>query len=202
MLRRLKMPRIDNKKFYLSAIKNHGLTARGVNWNSKKSQEIRFDVILNMLPKDLTSVSIADAGCCFGDLYLYMNNNKATPKEYIGIDSLSQMCSIASKRTSKKIVTADICKDTLPFAEYYLCSGAMNVLNTFETHQFIQNCYVACGNAFIFNILHGEKESDTYNYLSTCQIENIAKELKVGHVETKVGYLKNDITVGFFKDIS
>ena len=191
------MPRIDNKKFYLSAIKNHGLSARGVNWNSKESQEIRFDALLDMLPKDLSSLSIADAGCGFGDLYTYMNKN--TPKKYIGIDSLSQMCSIASKKTSQTIIKADICKDTLPFAEYYLCSGAMNVLNSFETHQFIRNCYLACGNAFIFNILHGEKKSDTYNYFSTCQIEDIAKELNVWHVQTRVGYLENDITVGFFK---
>ena len=195
------MPRIDNKKFYLSAIKKHGLTARGVNWSSKESQEIRFDVILDMLPKDLSCVSIVDAGCGFGDLYTYMSKNNKKPKEYTGIDSLTQMCSITSKKTSKKTMTANICKDTLPFAEYYLSSGAMNVLNNFETHQFIRNCYLACGNAFVFNILHGEKKSDTYNYLSTCQIEDIAKELNVWHVETKVGYLKNDITVGFFKDI-
>jgi len=75
----------------------------------------------------------------------------------------------------------------------------MNVLKSFESYQFIRNCFLACGNGFIFNALHGEKESKTYNYLSTCQIETIANELKVGHVEIITDYLESDITVGFFK---
>ena len=30
------MPRIDTRKFYLSAIKKHGVSAKGVNWLSKE----------------------------------------------------------------------------------------------------------------------------------------------------------------------
>ncbi|WP_455757399.1 class I SAM-dependent methyltransferase [Sulfurimonas sp.] len=191
------MPRIDSEKFYTSAIDVHGITAKGVNWTSKETQEIRFDIILDMLPDDINS--LVDAGCGFGDLYTYMNKKNKTPKRYIGIDSLIDMYSIASKNTAQEIIIADITKDKIPFADYYICSGAMNVLNIFETHLFIRNCFLACGNGFIFNILHGEKESETYNYISTCQIENIAKELKVKDVKMKTGYLKNDITVGFFK---
>lgn len=193
------MPRIDSKQFYISAIHKHGTTAKGVNWHSKKNQEIRFDILLGILPQELTSLSIVDAGCGFGDLYTYMKKKKKTPKKYIGIDSLVDMYSIASKKTGCEILIADICKDELPFADYYVCSGAMNVLKSFETYQFIRNCYLACGSGFIFNILHGDKESETYNYISTCQIKQIAKELKVGHVELKSDYLENDITVGFFR---
>lgn len=193
------MPRIDTKQFYISAIKKHGTTAKGLNWHSKKNQEIRFDMILSMLPKKLNTLSIADAGCGFGDFYPYMQKKRQTPKKYIGIDSLVDMYSIASEQTGCEIIIADICKDELPHAQYYVCSGAMNVLRGFETYQFIRNCYLACGNAFIFNILHGDKISQTYNYLSTCQIKTIAKELNVGHVQMKSDYLENDITVGFFK---
>jgi hypothetical protein len=52
---------------------------------------------------------------------------------------------------------------------------------------------------FIFNILHGDKKSPTYNYFSTSQLESIASELNVGHLKIKQGYLEDDITVGFFK---
>ncbi|NCO01987.1 MAG: class I SAM-dependent methyltransferase [Epsilonproteobacteria bacterium] len=190
------MPRIDSEKFYTSAIGKYGITPQGLNWNSKLFQDIRFSVLLEMLPRDLSEITIADAGCGFGDLYHYMQEK---PKEYIGIDSLQIMCEIASEKTSCKIIRADVCKDELPHADYYLCSGAMNVLKSFESYQFIRNCFLACGNGFIFNALHGEKESKTYNYLSTCQIETIAKELKVGHVEIRTDYLESDITVGFFK---
>ncbi len=193
------MPRIDSEKFYTSAIELYGTTARGVNWASKENQQIRFDVILEMLPKDLGSYIMADAGCGFGDLYNYMIKKAKTPKKYIGIDSLSDMYSIASEQTGCEIIIANICKDTIPHANYYVCSGAMNTLTLFETHQFIQNCFLACENGFIFNILHGDKKSETYNYLSTSQLQQIAKKLGVKKVKFRDDYLENDITVGFFK---
>ena len=194
------MPRINSEKFYTSAIEKHGTTAKGVNWISKHNQNIRFDTILEILPTDINSLSIVDAGCGFGDLYTYMSKKKRTPKEYIGIDSLLDMYSIASEKTGCEIIIADITKDELPSADYYVCSGAMNVLNSFETHLFIQNCFSSCRDGFVFNILHGDKESETYNYLTTEQIKQIAVDLGVEAVIIKDDYLKDDITVGFFKE--
>lgn len=194
------MPRIDSQKFYSSAIDKYGTTAKGVNWHSKESQKIRFDVILEMLPQNINSYTVADAGCGFGDLYTYMLKKKKAPKNYIGIDSLPDMYSIASDKTGCEIIIADICKDPLPSADYYICSGAMNVLESFETHLFIRNCYSTCKIGFIFNILHGDKISETYNYLTTAQIEQIADDLEVKTVMMKEGYVKDDITVLFLKN--
>ena len=193
------MPRIDSENFYTSAIEMYGISAKGVNWNSKKSQHIRFKTILEMLPEDLTPFTVADAGCGFGDLFLYMQKKKKLPKIYTGIDSLPDMFEIASQRTGCEIIIADICKDTLPKADYFVCSGAMNVLEKFETYQFIQNCYRASKIGFIFNILYGYKESQTYNYFTQKKIKQIADELNIENVEIKKGYLKNDITVAFLK---
>lgn len=193
------MPRIDSEKFYISAIDVHGVSPRGVNWMSKETQEIRFKVLLDMLPDDISDLTIADAGCGFGDFYLYMVKKKKIPKEYIGIDSLTDMYSIASDRTGCEIVIADICKDELPSADYYVCSGAMNVLNEFETHLFIRNCFEASRYSFIFNILHGTKRSETYNYFTTQQINEIANDLEVEIVKIKNNYLKDDITFAFLK---
>lgn len=193
------MPRINSEMFYKSAIDRHGTSAKGVNWYSKKSQRIRFDMILELLPKNMNDFSVVDAGCGFGDFFFYMQKKKRLPKKYIGIDSLLDMYSIASEKTGEEILMADICRDALPSADYYLCSGAMNVLESFETHLFIRNCYDSCSKGFIFNILHGEKESETYNYFTTAQIEAIAKDLNVKEVVFREGYMEDDITVGFFK---
>lgn len=191
------MPRIDSEKFYTSAIEMHGTSAKGVNWISKETQELRFDIILDMLPK--RPDSLVDAGCGFGDFYHYMKKKKRLPKKYIGIDSLIDMYSIASQNTAQEIIIADITKDKIPHAEYYICSGAMNVLDRFETYLFMRNCFMACGDAFIFNILHGEDKSETYNYFSVSQLESIAKEIGVKKIKMKTDYMDNDITVGFFK---
>ena len=194
------MPKIDDKTFYKTAIERYGITAKGVNWHSKESQKIRFDIILDMLPKDISSYGVADAGCGFGDLYLYMLKKEKKPKEYIGIDSLIDMYSIASDRTGCEIVVADICKDRLPSADYYICSGAMNILESFETHLFIRNCYYASKEGFIFNVLHGDKKSKTYNYMTTKQIKQIAEELGVGKLILRDDYMQDDITALFLKE--
>lgn len=193
------MPRIDNERFYTSAIELYGTSAKGVNWHSKRTQEIRFDIILELLPKNIKDFSVCDAGCGFGDLYLYMLKKKKEPKKYIGIDTVVDMYSIASEKTAQEIIIADITKDTLVDADYYVCSGAMNVLTNFETHLFIQNCYSTCRHGFIFNILYGESESETYNYLTKDEIKDIASSLHVENVVFKEDYLSNDISVGFFK---
>lgn len=191
------MPRIDSEKFYTSAIEVHGTSAKGLNWNSKKSQELRFDIILELLPESVDS--IADAGCGFGDFFTYMRKKNKTPNRYIGIDSITDMYSIASEQTAQEIIIADVCKDEIPRADYYVCSGAMNILNSFETHLFIRNCFNSSKYGFIFNILHGYKESETYNYITKAQIQNIAKQLDVEEIQIRDNYMQNDITVGFFK---
>lgn len=192
------MARVDNEMFYKASIKKYGTTHRGVHWLSLYNQQIRFEILLNMID-DIKNSHIADAGCGFGDLYLYMKKYKKLSKGYVGIDALECMVDEAKKRTKQSIIYADICKDELPLADYYLCSGAMNTLTLFETYLFIQNCYNASKKGFVFNILHGDKNSDTYNYLSSNQIKDIAKKLGVKSVELKSGYLDGDITVAFFK---
>ena len=193
------MPKIDNEKFYTSAIQKYGTTAKGVNWTSSSTQKIRFKIILELLPKNLTTFSLIDAGCGFGDLYTYMQKKTLLPKSYIGIDAIEDMYTIASENTGCEIIIADITQDDIPSADFIVCSGAMNVLDDFETHLFIRNCYESSEIGFIFNILHGEIESQTYNYLTTQEIQDRAKGLGVKNLVFKTGYLEDDITVGFFK---
>jgi len=193
------MPRIDSEKFYTSAINEHGLTARGVNWSSKENQELRFDAILELLPNDLSQTKLVDAGCGFGDFFLYTQKKSIPIKTYIGIDSLVDMYSIASEQTACEIIIADIAKEKIPHAKHYICSGALNVLQKFEAILFIRNCFLACENSFVFNTLHGDIESETYNYFTIREIQKIADDLGVVDIKFISGYIKDDITVGFFK---
>ena len=193
------MPRIDSEKFYKSALKKHGISSCGLNWLSDAHQSIRFEKILELLGDDLTKTVIADAGCGFGDFYLYLQANNLNIKKYIGIDSLQEMCDIATLQTKCEIIHSDIINAQLPLADYYICSGALNILTLFETHLFIQNCYNASTKGFIFNALYGNKESQMYNYLNMHTIESLAKDLHVKNISFTDTYLEHDITVGFFK---
>ena len=193
------MPRIDNEKFYLAALKKHGICSCGLHWASDVHQSLRFDKILTLLGDDLKESTLVDAGCGFGDFYRYLQQNALPVKEYIGIDSLQAMCQIAKEQTACEILHADITQAKLPLADYYICSGALNILTPFETELFIRNCYQSSSKGFIFNALYGDKESNIYNYLNMDTIQSLATRLHVKEMRFEEGYIEHDITIGFYK---
>jgi len=193
------MPRINSETFYKNAIKKHGISAQGVCWISSAHQYIRFEVLSKLLPQKLCNERLCDAGCGFGDFYLYLQMSQNLPKEYIGIDSLTQMCDITKERTKQQTLHTDITKELLPVCDWSVCSGALNILTSYETTAFIQNCYKSVTKGFIFNVLYGGKTSSTYNYLSKTDIQMLAKTLGVREVRFEEEYLDKDITVGFYK---
>ncbi|UCN00464.1 class I SAM-dependent methyltransferase [Sulfurimonas sp. SWIR-19] len=193
------MPRIDSEKFYKAALKQYGATAYGLHWASDAHQSLRFEKILTFLDEDLRNNTLVDAGCGFGDFYSFLHTNGLHVNKYIGIDSLKEMCDIAREKTECEIIRADITKVRLPVADYYICSGALNILTPFETELFIRNCFSSCTKGFVFNALYGDKKSDTYNYITMQTIQSLAKRLHVKRIKFEEGYIKHDITVGFFK---
>lgn len=193
------MPKTDNKTFYLSALKKYGISPRGVHWLNAEKQHLRFDIMSSFLPENLSSYTLIDAGCGFGDLYFYLQKQQKIPQKYIGIDVIEEFCTLAQERTNQKILCHNLIYEHLAREDYVVCSGALNILTPFETHLFLRNCYNSAKIGFVFNALYGEKESATYNFLTKKKIEMIAKTLNVGTVVYKEEYLKNDITVGFFR---
>ncbi|WP_345993043.1 class I SAM-dependent methyltransferase [Sulfurimonas sp. HSL-1716] len=189
------MPRIENEKFYKASLEKHGFTCRALHWNSERNQEIRFKILLSLLKEDITACRIVDVGCGFGDMYGYM---KQKPLRYTGIDVMDEMVKEAKNRTGCEILKLDACTDELPHADYYLCSGAMNILQKFETYQFIRNCYGASEKGFLFNILEGEDESLVYNYFKEKEIRELARQLGA-KIEIRKGYLQKDMSVGMYK---
>lgn len=193
------MSRVDNASFYHASIAEHGLNARGVHWHSRQAQEIRFKQLLALLPSDAKEV--VDAGCGFGDLYWYMSDNQRTSMGYIGLDVLEAMVQEAQIRTAKTIYQCDILNDPLLEGDFYLCSGALNILTRYEAHRFIRRCYDASKRGVIFNFLEGEDLSTTYNYLQKDQIEALGNHLGA-RMEFRYGYYKEDCTAAFYKDRS
>jgi len=194
------MPRIDTRKFYKASLKRYAQTPQGVQWHSKDSQRIRFEMILKMLPKDLHNITLVDAGCGFGDFYIYLQQHNITLKKYIGIDCLDFMCTIAQQNTQQQIIHADITTKTkLPVADFYICSGAMNTLTKFESYLFIRNCFTHAKRGFIFNILYGEATSSSYNYFTQEDIQQLTTSLHVSSFQEAKAYKKNDKTFIFQK---
>ena len=49
-------------------------------------------------------------------------------------------------------------------------------------------------------MLHGEKKSETYNYITTSQIEQMAASLGVEKTVLRDDYMQDDITALFLKE--
>jgi SAM-dependent methyltransferase len=193
---------IKNKTFYAKTFKKYGRTPQGLSWSSPKTQEIRFLVITELLADEIKKSSIVDAGCGFGDLYGFWLERDLIPKSYIGIDSFEEFIKIAQKSFSKTaFLQRDILKDELPLAHWYVASGSLNILSSFETWLFLEKMLVHATKGIVFNFLCGEKQSETFNYNTKQEMESFFVE-KGFTCKMIDGYLENDMSVMIKKDIT
>lgn len=186
---------MNNQNFYKNAYKKHGISAQGLNWSSVKSQRVRFEVITSLLKDELITCSFVDAGCGFGDLYLFWQKCGLHVKSYEGIDSVQSSIDICQERLPKISFTCkDILKDDLPYADWYIASGTLNILSDFQTWLFLENILTYSKRGIVFNILEGNKQSENFNYQKKEDIIAFAKS-KGFTCRLINDYLKNDITV-------
>ncbi len=185
------MAQKNNHEFYKNVVERFGISPKGVHWNSQFTQYKRFEVLTSFIKEEITSSTVVDAGCGFGEYYNYLFDNELKPKEYTGIDCEEQMINKASKRfLNTNFYIKNIIDDDLEKADFYICSGAMNILNEEEVYKFIQKCFDSSNKAFIFNFL----KSDSLNEVSVNQVltfcKNITKQIKI-----RDNYLENDISI-------
>jgi len=185
----------QNNQFYKKAVEEFGISAQGVHWNSKHTQYKRFEILTKFIKKDIINSSIVDVGCGFGEYYKYLELNNKLPKKYIGIDCEEQMITACKKRLPlQNFKIQNILVDALADADYYICSGALNILAIDEAYLFINNCFKASSKGFIFNFL----KSQSFNKLDTNEVINFCKTL-TNNIKTKDNYLNNDFTIFMVK---
>ncbi len=187
------MARINQKNFYQDNYKTYGVSAQGVAWDSDQTQKRRFSAIISCLG-DVKQDTLVDAGCGFGDLYLYLKEKNNLPKTYIGLDLCEPMVREAKVRTGCKIVQKDILSQTIPVADWYVASGSMNLLTRMETHLFIQRCFEKSRKGFVFNLLCGREQEGEFSYWLPHDIMELCRPLGL-KVQIKEGYMDGDFTV-------
>ena len=189
---------LSNHTFYSRAYTKHGVSPQGVNWYSLQTQEIRFDVIATLLKEELSKSSIADAGCGFGDFYLFLQAQDLAPKHYIGIDVMEEFLQVAKKRLLHargcSFTCKNILKEPLPHADWYVCSGALNILSDFNTWLFIEKMLIYARKGVVFNILQGRRDGSNFNYKEKDEMVNFLEEKGLEY-EIIEGYLEKDMTI-------
>jgi len=165
--------REQSRRYYETKLQEHGVSPRGVDWNSKESQDTRFRQLARLL-EDEPTASVLDYGCGFGALaaYLRTRGHRGT---YIGFDISPEMIEAATRFLQMQAgcrFTSD--RDTVTKADYVLASGLFNVkLKTPDeswreyVRTLIEDMRTLSVRGFGFNVLtiHGhpdKQRSDLY----------------------------------------
>ncbi len=193
---------IYNKRF-----NNYNNTPKGVFWNSKLSQDLRLNIILDKILKITKSeeFSIADIGCGYGRLYEVIKERKLDGKvQYYGFDINQKLINFC--KNNKDFKNVEFAISALPFkkTDYVVMSGTYNLTPTnniplWEDY-IIKNLtsnWKLVEKAMIFNCLIKEKKeiNKALYYTELSWIKRVC-ENNFGKIQIfKNQLLKDDITI-------
>jgi len=112
-------------KYYTNKIQQFGTTPQGVDWNSTDSQELRFEILSNVILQD-EKFSILDFGCGFGSMLDYFDK-KYNSFKYVGFDVSEEMVHAALEKFSTKEYAKWTTSLPAENADYVIASGIFNV---------------------------------------------------------------------------
>jgi len=112
--------------YYAPRLAEHGASARGVDWNSSESQELRFRQLLRVR-EDEETCSLVDYGCGYGEL-AHLLVAQGEPVDYRGFDVSERMIDLACVHNPDPAV----CRFThrlsdVEQADYLVASGVFNL---------------------------------------------------------------------------
>jgi SAM-dependent methyltransferase len=117
----------DVNEYYSAKVGEHGASHRGADWNSKASQELRFDRLLEIVDVPHLPFSLNDYGCGYGALLDYLET-RFPDVRYRGFD-LSEAMLATAGATHPNVERRDFVNDAalLSPADYTVASGVFNV---------------------------------------------------------------------------
>jgi SAM-dependent methyltransferase len=110
--------------YYTAKVREHGPTARGVDWNGEESQELRFAQLLRVADGLERPFSLLDYGCGYGALADWLER-RGIAVDYRGFDLSDDMVRHARVRRPHAAVTTR--EDELEPADVAVASGIFNV---------------------------------------------------------------------------
>jgi SAM-dependent methyltransferase len=115
------------ERYYSGKFAEHGPTARGVDWNSAESQELRFAQLLKVCEGAEEPFSIVDYGCGYAALVPYLEA-RGYDFVYRGYDLSASMLDSARRKhgDSPRIDFVDDPSELEP-ADYTVASGIFNL---------------------------------------------------------------------------
>lgn len=145
--------------YYTEKLKVHGANHKGVDWNSRKSQHLRFDQLLRLTQGDYEG-SLIDYGCGYGAMAPYIRT-LGYKGRYTGYDVSGEMIKEAQKKNAR-LTNCIFVTDELAIkkSDYTLASGIFDVKQKITDKKWkdyilhtLDRMAVLSRKGFAFNIL-------------------------------------------------
>ena len=193
---------IYNKRF-----DSYNNTPKGVFWNSKLSQDLRLNIILDKILQNTKNgkTSIADVGCGYGRLYeIIKERNLDNKVQYYGFDINHKLINFC--KNNKDFENVEFAINTCPFkkTDYVVMSGTYNLTPTNNIHLWenyifknLTSNWKLVKKAMIFNCLIKEKReiNKALYYTELSWIKKICERNFCDPEVIKHNLLKDDITI-------
>lgn len=173
--------------YYAGQLHDWGATARGVDWNSDESQNLRFAQLLKISNGEAkTRFSINDYGCGYGALIDFLTHCQYD-FDYCGFDVAPEMVALAKTRYQAlshcRFVESEL---LLPLADFTVASGIFNVRLQTSDEEWLSYMLetLACIDrhsrlGFAFNVLTSysdeEKKRPDLYYADPCLLFGYCK---------------------------
>ena len=192
---------------YKIRFKKYHNTPKGVFWNSKLSQDLRLNIILDKIVINLKKdkFSIADIGCGYGRLYEVIKERNLDKRiEYYGFDINPEFINYCKSKNEFNSAKFAISSFPMKKIDYVVMSGTYNLtptknMNLWESYIFknLKSNWNLAKKGMIINFLVKEKrkiENNLY-YTDLSWIKNVC-EKNFSYPEIfKHKLLKEDVTI-------
>ena len=145
---------------YREATKALGSGFSATLWASPRTQQLRFDVLIDLLGRDrLTGALLLDLGCGDGALAARLQERGVGIARYIGIDGIFRQVEAAQNRGIKH--ASFVCEDLTETGEALgrfgagvaILSGTLNTMVQPQAQALVQEAFEAVSGAVCFNFL-------------------------------------------------
>lgn len=175
----------DVAEYYSSALRKHGPSPRGVDWNSEDGQRVRF-AQLSKLITEPDRWSLNDLGCGYGALAEYLCE-RFPAVDYAGFDISSAMIAAARERyAGTRNIRFEVAPACDRVADYAVASGLFNVKLATPASAWreyleatLENLHGSSRKGFAFNCLTSysdvERLRDDLYYEDPCRLFDLCK---------------------------
>ena len=193
---------IYNKRF-----SNYNNTPKGLFWNSKLSQDLRLNIILDKILNisNNNKFSVADIGCGYGRLYeIIKDRNLDRKAQYYGFDVNKKFIQFCKNNKDFENVKFEISAYPLKDTDFVVMSGTYNLTPTNNISLWedyiiknLTNNWKFVGKALIFNCLLQDKKTinKSLYYTELTWIKKTCEKNFCNPEIIKHNLLKDDITI-------